>query len=249
LFDRTSRRVALTPAGALFLVEARRTLEQADRAITVARRAALGELGELHLGFSASAPFIPHVATAIHDFRLTFPDVRLSLSEIAGAAQIAAVESGSIDVGFLRSSAPPVLPRTLTCSLLLEERMFIGMRPDHRLAAGTGVRLTDLADEPMVIYSNDRSGDFNENVFRLMRRAGVEPQVAQSVFEVSTLLGIVTAGVGIVIIAESLCALQSTGVVYRELLEEGASTSMWIIGRGGEASQQAGHFLRIVSGR
>src|SRR5881398_2489122 len=65
LFDRTSRAVALTDAGTLFLHEARATLAQAERAITVARRAALGELGELAIGFNASAPFVPAVARAI----------------------------------------------------------------------------------------------------------------------------------------------------------------------------------------
>ena len=109
--------------------------------------------------------------------------------------------------------------------------------------------LADLADEPLVVYSNDRSGGFNDTVFSLMRRAGVEPQVAQSVFEVSTLLGMAAAGVGIVIIAESLCALQATGVVYRELLDDGATTSMWTISRGEQASQQARQFLRILGDR
>jgi len=64
LFDRTSRNVVLTDAGALFLREARATLLQAERAMVVARRAARGELGELTIGFNASAPFVPAVARA-----------------------------------------------------------------------------------------------------------------------------------------------------------------------------------------
>src|ERR1700710_3043727 len=54
LFERSSRRVSLTPAGRLFLVEARRTLAQAEHAMQVARRAELGEIGELTVGFSTS---------------------------------------------------------------------------------------------------------------------------------------------------------------------------------------------------
>src|ERR1700753_3581715 len=59
LFDRTSRRVALTEAGRLFLPEAKRTLDQAAHAIAVARRVQHGEIGELSIAFATSVPFIP----------------------------------------------------------------------------------------------------------------------------------------------------------------------------------------------
>jgi DNA-binding transcriptional LysR family regulator len=48
---RTTRRVALTEPGRLFLAEARRTLAQAEEAATVARRAAAGEAGRLRIGY------------------------------------------------------------------------------------------------------------------------------------------------------------------------------------------------------
>ena len=59
LFERTNRRVALSEAGRLFLEEARRVLAQVDKAADVARRAQLGELGELKIGFTSSAPLTP----------------------------------------------------------------------------------------------------------------------------------------------------------------------------------------------
>src|SRR5215218_6549383 len=55
LFERTKRRVQLTPAGALLLDEARRTLAQAARAVDVAQRAGRGEAGSLGIGFVGSA--------------------------------------------------------------------------------------------------------------------------------------------------------------------------------------------------
>ena len=57
LFERTNRRVELSEAGRLFLEEARLVLAQVDKAADVARRAQLGELGELKIGFTSSAPF------------------------------------------------------------------------------------------------------------------------------------------------------------------------------------------------
>ncbi|MDB5721624.1 MAG: LysR family transcriptional regulator, partial [Alphaproteobacteria bacterium] len=190
LFERTSRRVALTPAGKLFLDAARATLDQAERAIRIARRAAQGELGELAIGFSASAPFIPRIARAIHDFRLTYPEVRLTLTETGGAAEIAALEDGMLDLGFLRRSASPDLPDTLTARLLLSERLFVAMRPDHDMAHREGLRFADLAGEPMLFYASDRRGTFSRELFVMLRDAGVEPVVAQTASEISTLFGL-----------------------------------------------------------
>ncbi|MGI4731509.1 MAG: LysR substrate-binding domain-containing protein [Janthinobacterium lividum] len=248
LLARTSRRVALTPAGTLFLEAARRTLDEAELAIAVARRAASGELGTLRVGFNASAPFIPSVAAAIHHYRQTYPDVGLLLKEVAGPAQIEAIVSRSLDIGFLRTPRPPVLPATLTASLLLEDRLFVGMRPDHRLAAGDGVRWAQLAGEPLVVYASDRSGGFSEHVFRLMRDAGVEPEVAQSVQEISTLFGLTAAGVGVTIIAGSLRAMQSAGLVYRPVVDAGAVSSMWMVRRRDDDQPTCANFLALMDG-
>jgi DNA-binding transcriptional LysR family regulator len=57
LFERSNRRVALTEVGRLFLEQARTVLAAADRAAEVARRAQRGEIGEIRIAFTASAPF------------------------------------------------------------------------------------------------------------------------------------------------------------------------------------------------
>lgn len=245
LLERTSRRVALTAAGTLFLEAAQRTLAEADRAILIARRAARGELGELRIGFNASAPFIPQVAAAIHTFRQRYPDIQLALTEIAGPSQIGAMAEGLLDLGFLRSATFPSVPPGLTATLILRERLVVATRPDHPLAARSGLHLSDLGGHSLVVYATERSGGFTEGLFAMMRDAGAEPQIAQRVQEVSTLLGLVAAGVGITIIAESLASLQSAGLVYTPLLDDGATTAMWLV-HADKPSLSGEHFLGIV---
>lgn len=229
LLERTSRRVALTPAGAVFLEAAQRTLAEADRAILIARRAARGELGDLRIGFNASAPFIPQVASAMYAYRQDYPDVRLWLTEVAGTSQITAIKDSLLDLGFMRSHERPAVPPGLTATLILEERLVVATRPDHPLAGRSGLHLSDLGSHSLVVYASDRSGGFTETLFALMRDAGVEPKVAQSVGEVSTLLGLVAAGIGITIIAASLASLQSAGLVYIPLLDDRATSAMWLV--------------------
>src|SRR5262249_61278404 len=76
LLQRTSRHVDLTDAGRLFLVEARRTLAQADRAARIARRTGRGKSGRLAIGYMASAELsvFPKILPA---FRKRHPGVQI----------------------------------------------------------------------------------------------------------------------------------------------------------------------------
>jgi DNA-binding transcriptional LysR family regulator len=246
LFDRSSRNVELTNAGMLFLTEARATLAQAERAITVARRAAMGEVGELAIGFNASAPFVPKVARAIFDFRQGWPAVHLTLAELPRDAQLRALADGTIDVGITRSFAFPSVGPGITATPLLEERLVVALRPDHRLARQTTISLADLRGEPLVVYSRDLAGGFTDELFSLLRSSGVEPEVAQDVREVSTLFGLVSAGVGVTVMAESLCALQAANLVYRPLSDESARSALWVLHLNPAPKITCLHFLDLI---
>jgi DNA-binding transcriptional LysR family regulator len=245
LLERTSRNVVLTEAGRLFLHEARKTLAQAERAMLVARRAARGELGELRIGFNASAPFVPAVARAIHDFRIAWPDVHLTLSELPGPEMRAALAEHKVEVGFLRGFRQPELPAPFVSRLVLREGVVVAMRPDHPLAAKQSVTLADLKGQPMIFYQRGLTGGFTEQLQKLMRAAEIEPIVAQEVREVSTMFGLVAAGVGITVVARSLRALQAANVVYRDFDEAEANSAMWLV-YGPPLSEAAQHFLAIL---
>ena len=242
LLDRTSRSVALTDAGTLFLREARATLAQADRAITVARRAARGELGELTIGFNASAPFVPAIARAIHDFRIARPDVHLTLSELPEPELREALAEHSVEIGFLRSFRQPELAPGLLARLVLREGLVVAMRPDHPLAAKEKVTVHDLHRQSMIFYQRGLTGGFTEQLQRLMRTAEVEPIIAQEVREVSTMFGLVAAGVGVTIVARSLRALQAVNLVYRDFDEPEANSAMWLVHQQ-RVSEAGRHFL------
>lgn len=246
LLDRTSRSVALTAAGRVFLEAARTTLRHADQAVLLARRAAEGELGELAIGFNASAPFVPQIARAITDFRAAYPDVRLVLREATGPEQAEEVEDGLLDIGFMRSRRAPQLPPDLVAQPFLNERLFVALPPAHRLTYQPVIRLQDFAGEPMIFYSTERSLFANE-VIAMLREHGVEPVIAQIVNDVSTLFGLAAAGIGLMILAESLCNLQSAALAYRPLEDPNASMMLWLIRRRDELRVPCRHFLDMLA--
>jgi len=246
LFERTSRSVKLTSAGSAFLPEARATLEKANRAVTVAHRASRGELGELNIGFNASAPFVPMIARSIYAFRQAWPDVKLNLAEVAGRTQAAALVDHALDACFVRGSKRPQMCDDIAVAPILRERLFVALRPDHPLARRNELNLADLAGEPLLIYKRDHCAVFTEELFAMLRGVGVEPRVAHEVREVSTLFGLAAAGIGLCVIAESMCALQSAKLVYRPLADPESTTAIWLIHLREGASLPCRNFLEII---
>jgi DNA-binding transcriptional LysR family regulator len=229
LFERSSRRVRLTLAGRLFLEEAKATLDRAEHAINVTRRAASGEIGELSIGLSASALFMPIFSESVADFRRLHPEVHLDLSERSLAAQREGVAGGALDIGMIRSGRRPTLPSDLTAVAIAVDRMYVAMPAGHRLAdTSDPINVADLGGEPMVHYPYDREG-FQEDLWRLFGSAGLHPRLVQETHEMSTLLGLVSAGLGITVLPASLRRLHVANLHYREISGDRALSRMWVI--------------------
>ncbi|USI73144.1 LysR substrate-binding domain-containing protein [Sphingomonas morindae] len=229
LFERSSRRVRLTEAGTLFLDEARATLAQADRAIGAARRAQQGELGRVAIGLLPSALFAAPVSAALARFRRDHPDVHLDVGEVSLAAQRAGLSAGTLDIGLAHSHRAPRLGDAFTATRLAESAMIVALPEDHALAGETGpLALAALRDLPMVHYPYDGEG-FLADLRALFERAGVEPRMGQEARELSTLLGLVAAGLGFSILPAPLRRLALDTVCYRPLADAGASTSLWLL--------------------
>ncbi|WP_267433499.1 LysR substrate-binding domain-containing protein [Sphingomonas sp. GM_Shp_1] len=218
LFDRTSRRVKLTEAGMLFAPEARQTLAQADHAAQTARRAQRGEIGHLALGFTPSGPFVQIVGNALSRFRDAHPEVQLSLQERGRDEQIARVEEGDLDIGLIRGSTKPCLPKGMVSRCLITEDMLLAVRADHPLAVRPAdPQIADLADVPLVLYAPAIGAGFNEHFLALCDHAGFQPRIAHEASSFATLLGLVSAGFGATILARSLERLHIDTLVYRRL--------------------------------
>ncbi|HEY0315427.1 MAG TPA: LysR substrate-binding domain-containing protein [Sphingomonas sp.] len=246
LFERSSRKVRLTTAGRLFLEEARATLAQAEHAIDVTRRAAIGEIGELTIGLAPSTLFVPLISEAISSFRASHPDVHLVFTELGTAPLREAVDGGALDIGFIRNRAVPILPDGVIAERLITDRMYVAMRKGHPLSASDApIAVAELANVPMVHYPYDREG-FLEDLHGLFAHAGLRPLQVQETSEMSTLLGLVAAGLGISVLAGSLRRLTVDTLHYRELSDALACSSMWMIHRGARANPTAQSFVNLL---
>jgi DNA-binding transcriptional LysR family regulator len=247
LFDRTNRRVALSEAGRLFLDEARQVLAQVDKAADVARRAQLGELGELKIGFTSSAPFNSSISSAIHAFRRAFPAVHLHLREMSSQEVADALQEGTLEVGFMR---PLPLVDTLHAVELSREPLVAVLNASHSLAirASGGVHLAQLAEEPFVFFPRSYGSGLYAQLLALAQAAGFSPHFAQEASEPMTIIGLVSAGLGVSVLPASYRSIRIAGVVYVPLLDEAAESAVWLVRRRGSSSAMAQAFAQLLLG-
>ncbi|MFU4284930.1 LysR substrate-binding domain-containing protein [Pseudomonas aeruginosa] len=246
LFERTNRRVELTDAGRLFLDESRQVLAQVDKAVLLARRAHLGELGELKIGFTSSAPFTSTIPSSIHAFRKAYPDVHLDLQEMSSRQVLKALLEESLQVGVIR---PLALPDAVHWVELFREPLVAVLRADHPLAAGSedGLAIAALAEEPFVFFPRSYGTGLYGQVIALTRQAGFSPRIAQEASEAMTIIGLVSAGLGVSILPASFRRTRVDGVVYRTLSDPEATTAVWLVRRQNEGSPLALSFIDLVT--
>ncbi|HBO1437337.1 TPA: LysR family transcriptional regulator [Pseudomonas aeruginosa] len=246
LFERTNRRVELTDAGRLFLDESRQVLAQVDKAVLLARRAHLGELGELKIGFTSSAPFTSTIPSSIHAFRKAYPDVHLDLQEMSSRQVLKALLEESLQVGVIR---PLALPDAVHWVELFHEPLVAVLRADHPLAAGSedGLAIAALAEEPFVFFPRSYGTGLYDQVIALTRQAGFSPRIAQEASEAMTIIGLVSAGLGVSILPASFRRTRVDGVVYRTLSDPEATTAVWLVRRQNEGSPLALSFIDLVT--
>src|SRR3954447_23489464 len=131
LFDRTRRRVALTPAGEALLPDVRDLLSRAQSLPARARAAAAGEVGRVRLAFVSTIGF-ERLPAWVREFRIQCPDVALELVEATGDVQLEAFARGEMDAGLMLHSpgfAPPGLERVAVA----EEPLVLAVPAKHAL--------------------------------------------------------------------------------------------------------------------
>jgi DNA-binding transcriptional LysR family regulator len=214
LFERTTRRVELTPAAGLLLDRARRILQAVDAAQADTRRAAAGEIGRLSIGFTGSATYalLPSVAKAL---RAGLPGVELELhGELLTPGQVERLLEGTLDLGVLR---PPVYQRQLVVEVVRREPLILVLPAGHPLVARESIPVEELADEPFVSYPSHFRSVLHDAVETACAEHGFLPKVVLEVSETSTLVSFVAAGLGVSLVPASVSQMTVAGAVYREL--------------------------------
>ena len=222
LFDRSTRTVALTPAGAAFLPEAKAALAALDRARSVVEEAGAGLRGSLRIGTMTSVGSIdlPGLLGAFHR-RYPLVDLHLTVS-MAGSTGLAEdVRSGRLDTAML---ALPASDLAGLSARRLDHRPYVVLvPPEHRLAGRTAVTIADLAGEDFV--DTPRGFGNRLGVERAFEAASAPRRVVAEVADMRVVPDYVRVGLGIAVVPDldivqvpDLVRLQLTGATMEWLV-------------------------------
>lgn len=217
LFDRTRRRVALTPAGEALLPDVRDLLERAQALPARARAAAAGEVGRVRLGFVSTIGF-ERLPGWVRAFRGACPQVALELVEATGDVQRALFARGELDAGLMLHS-PGFAPPELARHAVALEPLVLAVPSRHPLAVSPVVDMAAVVNEPLVVFPRRIVPSLYDAILDLYRAAGRVPVVAQEAIQMQTIVNLVWGGLGVAWVPESVTQFRRNGVVYRRAVD------------------------------
>jgi DNA-binding transcriptional LysR family regulator len=234
LLRRAQRRVELTDAGRSFLEDARAILAQAQAAAGRARRAAQGELGRLRVGMINSAPFHPLILRILREYRERHPAVSMTLEEASTPELAERIRTQTLDLAFVR----PLLDETpgLASEHLFDEPLVLALPHHHPLARRKKVALAALSLEPFVLFSRPVGSGLYDQIVSACHRAGFSPRVTQEASQVTSIVNLVAAGLGVSVVPSSMRKIQSEGIVFRPLEDDDAVAQMSLVWRRSDTS-------------
>jgi len=246
LFLRTKRSVALTAAGLALLPEARRILQQAAALPDLARRAASGESGLLSLSFVSTADYSV-LPPLLREFRERYPQAQIDLREATTDVQIEDLMQGRIDAGLL---IPPLHDKAkveLDYLTVLSEPLVLAAPEGVKALRGkTSVMLKTVADLPLIIFPRRIAPAFHDAILGCFRDAGLTPRIGQEAIQMQTIVGLVSAGMGIALVPQSVSNLKRAGVEYKALPGKAVAVETGLAWRRDNMSPVLHTFLELL---
>jgi DNA-binding transcriptional LysR family regulator len=212
LLERSSRRVELTPEGAVFLADCRRVLAGADRAARRVQAAARGEAGTLRLVYTLVSAFetVPLLlARLAEDYGLLKVDAR----EVFGSDIAMLLLEGSCDLALAPLTTYPADLRQRT---VRREVLRVAVGTSHRLAPSNQIELSRLGQETLELWPHEMAPGYYDAVMAACRTAGFEPEIDQHGAG-STVWGYIADGRGVGLVVSSLIEQLPRGVKLLDL--------------------------------
>jgi DNA-binding transcriptional LysR family regulator len=173
LLRRSSRKVELTPPGAVFLADAKRVLAASDRAVRRVQAAGRGEVGTLRLVYTLATAFetTPALLELLGE---RHPELKVSPREVYGADVADLLQSGRCELALAPMTS---YPQGLRQRLVRREVLRLAISARHRLAGVDEVELRTLEDERFEVWPRQMSPGYYDVVVGACRAAGFEPSL------------------------------------------------------------------------
>lgn len=195
LFIRDPAGLRLTPAGDVFLPQARDILRRSREAVSRLEAFRTPSKAPLVVGYIS--PALASVVTpALRLFGESHPEVRVDLLELSPKDQIPALREKKIDLAFLGNPCPEVAQEFNVVELA--RTSLAAVLPDHHhLALRKKLKLIELESENFIGFCDQTFPDRNHLIEQACEQAGFVPRFGQYANNLSAALALVASGKGV----------------------------------------------------
>lgn len=240
LFERTSRHVAITDTGRVFLARARTILGEADGLAHEMAEYAGAVRGRIRIGcWYHLEPRLPELLRA---FIREHPQVEVTILERPQSETLDLLRCGELDVAVLVTT-PETELADLESWLIREEPLVMVVATDDPLAKLDSVSLAALATRLFIGLGPDAA--LRQWLDTMLARAGVQVRIAVETIEIAGIVAYASRGLGAALLTRSVVApLDHVAMIP---LRDAPLVRIVLAGRGrGHRSPAADGFLRVA---
>lgn len=246
LFERSKQRIFLTREGKNFLHEARKLLAHATSVEQQARRIGSGDAGSLSIGYVEGALHAGVLRNALRRFQAMRPEVRIGLRRLRSQAQVDALLQGDIDVGYVYN-LPEIAPG-ISSRCVASEQFVLALPQDHPLAGGKRVlRPAQLDGQPFIALPVSANAAAHYKFIGTCAAAGFTPDIRYEAAEPSTVMQLISAGLGMAVVQESLRETAPQGVVFRQIGFFSERMQIFLVRRSSDTAATVSAYEEAVS--
>ncbi|WP_242205208.1 LysR family transcriptional regulator [Aestuariivivens insulae] len=242
LFERTNRSVSLSPAGKIFLKEARHIINNFDKSVHRWQETLKGNEGHLRIGFVGSAMkhYLPPI---IKQFTTRYSEVNLTCEELTNVDQLKALEEGQIDVGFMRSN---LVSPEMNIKSVYKENFSLVLPADHYLTEQNFVNIGQVANESFILYPNESSPMYFQQILNLCSEYNFSPIITHRAIHGATIFKLVENGMGLSIVPNSLRDENNYHIRFIELKDTKSKTELFVFWKKNYTNPTLKNFLKFI---
>ena len=171
LFERSNKRVSLTPAGAYLKQELAISLKSIDNILTHAKLLSEGKEGKIKMAYVGSAMqnVVPELLIKIDK---QYKNIYFGLEEMNNYKQVDALLSQTIDIGFVRLNQ---VPADLNIQPIWKETFSVVLPEAHAINSKNFKEVAQLAQEPFIFFEKSYSPLYHTRVMSIFEDAGFSP--------------------------------------------------------------------------
>ncbi len=221
-------------------------LAQAAELPELVRRAAAGESGRLALAFVSSADYSV-LPPFLRNYRTQFPQVQIVLQEATSDLQVDELLHNRVDAGLLIPPLPDKARAELDYLKVLSEPLILAAPAGLAALQGGGpVWLKDLPPLPLIIFPRPIAPSLHDAILACFRAAGITPEIGQQAIQMQTIVSLVSAGMGLALVPQSVSNLMRPGVEYRALHDPSPQVETGLAWRRDNRSPVLSGFLDLL---